>query len=116
MFGVLILALVCIPSVTRAVGLPCCWFFHDDDDDDLDVMSILMIVMMMMVLMVIMMMMMLMLMSIFTQVRLDTMVTVVDAGAFLEAYMTGERMMQRPDLGVGGICIYTCKRNIVPEK
>lgn len=36
------------------------------------------------------------------QVRLDTMVTVVDAGAFLEAYTTGDRMMQRPDLGVGG--------------
>ena len=37
-----------------------------------------------------------------TQVRLDTMVTVVDAGAFLAAYTTGDRMMQRPDLGVKG--------------
>ncbi|CAM9680657.1 unnamed protein product, partial [Hapterophycus canaliculatus] len=36
------------------------------------------------------------------KVRLDTMVTVVDAGAFLEAYTTGDRMMQRPDLGVDG--------------
>lgn len=36
------------------------------------------------------------------QVRLDTMVTVVDAGAFLAAYTTGDRMMQRPDLGVKG--------------
>lgn len=30
------------------------------------------------------------------------MVTVVDAGAFLEAYTTADRMMQRPDLGVLG--------------
>lgn len=30
------------------------------------------------------------------------MVTVVDAGAFLEAYTTGDRMIQRPDLGVSG--------------
>lgn len=37
-----------------------------------------------------------------SQVRLDTMVTVVDAGAFLAAYTTGDRMTQRPDLGVGG--------------
>lgn len=36
------------------------------------------------------------------QVRLDTMVTVVDAGAFLEAYTTGDRMIERPDLGVSG--------------
>ncbi len=36
------------------------------------------------------------------QVRLDTMITVVDAGAFLEAYTTGDRMVQRPDLGVNG--------------
>ena len=37
-----------------------------------------------------------------SQVRLDTMVTVVDAGAFLAAYTTGDKMTQRPDLGVGG--------------
>lgn len=37
-----------------------------------------------------------------SQVRLDTMVTVVDAGEFLAAYTTGDKMMQRPDLGVGG--------------
>lgn len=36
------------------------------------------------------------------KVRLDTMITVVDAGAFLEAYTTGDRMVQRPDLGVDG--------------
>ncbi|CAM9197284.1 unnamed protein product [Pylaiella littoralis] len=34
------------------------------------------------------------------KVRLDTMVTVVDAGAFLAAYTTGDRMTNRPDLGV----------------
>lgn len=33
---------------------------------------------------------------------MDTMVTVVDAGAFLEAYTSADRMMQRPDLGVSG--------------
>eukprot|EP00904_Undaria_pinnatifida_P014190 jgi/Undpi1/9901/HiC_scaffold_28.g12355.m1 len=39
-------------------------------------------------------------MRLLDEVRLDTMVTVVDAGAFLAAYTTGDRMMQRPDLGV----------------
>eukprot|EP00903_Cladosiphon_okamuranus_P018046 g16607.t1 len=39
-------------------------------------------------------------MQIMDKVRLDTMITVVDAGAFLEAYTTGDRMVQRPDLGV----------------
>eukprot|EP00752_Nemacystus_decipiens_P004175 g3817.t1 len=39
-------------------------------------------------------------MRLMDKVRLDTMVTVVDAGAFLTAYTTGDRMMQRPDLGV----------------
>ncbi|CAM9278731.1 unnamed protein product [Ascophyllum nodosum] len=39
-------------------------------------------------------------MKLMEEVRLDTMVTVVDAGAFLEAYTTGDSMMQRPDLGV----------------
>ncbi|CAN0257884.1 unnamed protein product [Ectocarpus sp. 6 AP-2014] len=34
------------------------------------------------------------------KVRMDTMVTVVDAGSFLEAYTSSERMMHRPDLGV----------------
>lgn len=44
------------------------------------------------------------------QVRLDTMVTVVDAGVFLAAYTTGDRMMERPDLGVNGklsFCSYS---------
>lgn len=30
------------------------------------------------------------------------MITVVDAGSFLEAYTTGDRMLQRPDLAVAG--------------
>lgn len=30
------------------------------------------------------------------------MVTVVDAGVFLEVYTTGDRLIQRPDLGVSG--------------
>ncbi|CAM9297425.1 unnamed protein product [Choristocarpus tenellus] len=40
-------------------------------------------------------------MPLMNEVRLDTMVTVVDTGAFLEAYTTGDRMLQRPDLGMG---------------
>ncbi|KAG5186851.1 CobW/HypB/UreG, nucleotide-binding domain-containing protein [Tribonema minus] len=32
-------------------------------------------------------------------IRLDTMVTVVDGGEFLDAYASGDRLAQRPDLG-----------------
>lgn len=38
--------------------------------------------------------------ALMNEVRLDTMVTVVDAGSFLEAYTSGDRMLQRPDLGI----------------
>jgi len=33
------------------------------------------------------------------EVRLDSMVTVVDSSAFLDAYVTQDKIEQRPDLG-----------------
>lgn len=42
------------------------------------------------------------LLAFFAEVRLDTMVTVVDSGTFLEAYTSSDTMQQRPDLGVSG--------------
>ena len=38
-------------------------------------------------------------MALMDEVRLDSMVTVVDSSAFLDAYLTQEKIADRPDLG-----------------
>lgn len=38
-------------------------------------------------------------MPLLDEVRLDSMVTVVDSSAFLDAYLTQETIADRPDLG-----------------
>mmetsp|Transcript_9348 Transcript_9348/g.12314 ORF Transcript_9348/g.12314 Transcript_9348/m.12314 type:complete len:590 (-) Transcript_9348:244-2013(-) len=40
-------------------------------------------------------------MPVMNDVRLDTMVTVVDCGVFLDAYLSGDTIDKRPDLGLG---------------
>lgn len=37
-------------------------------------------------------------------VRLDTMVTVVDSGVFLDAYTSRDKLAKRPELGACDVC------------